>query len=265
VPRFSANITFLYRDLHITERFQAARDAGFTAVEVLMPEDATVDELASAAQKSGVQVVLCNAPGGDFFDGGAGLSAVPSRQAEFRLAVADACAMATALHCPCVHIGPSRVPPGTPRRDCMDVYLENLRFAAQTLAGSGITTTIEALNRPDNPGIFLDEVEQVVQVLEQLNEPSLKLQFDVYHVVRSGHDPVALFSEHVQRIAHVQFADVPGRGEPGSGEVDFAGFFRHLDQLGYSGWAGAEYHPTTTTDESFDWFRPYRQPATAKT
>jgi len=264
VPRFSANITFLYRDLHITERFQAARDAGFAAVEVLMPEDATVDELASAAQKSGVQVVLCNAPGGDFFDGGAGLSAVPGRQAEFRQAVADACAMATALHCPCVHIGPSRVPPGTQRRDCMDVYLENLRFAAQTLAGSGITTTIEALNRPDNPGIFLDEVEQVVQVLEQLNEPSLKLQFDVYHVVRSGHDPVALFTEHVQRIAHVQFADVPGRGEPGSGEVDFAGFFGHLDQLEYSGWAGAEYHPTTTTDESFDWFKAYRRSATTR-
>ncbi len=259
MPRFSANITFLYRNLHITERFQAARDAGFTAVEILMPEDATVDELAQAAQKSGVQVVLCNAPCGDFFDEGAGLSAVPGHQEEFRQAISDARDMAIALQCHCVHIGPSRVPPGRSRQNCMDVYLENVRFAARILAESGITATIEVLNPHDNPGIFLAELEQALYVLDQVNEPSLKLQFDVYHLARSGKDYRALLAAHIDRIAHLQFADVPGRGEPGSGELDFAALFQQLDSLGYCGFAGAEYHPTTTTDESLEWFKPFRQ------
>jgi len=258
LPRFSANITFLFRQLAITERFQAAREAGFQAVEILMPEDASIDELAAAAKKSGVQVVLCNAPCGDFFEGGAGLSAVPDREEEFRQAILDARAMATALQCPTVHIGPSRVPPGFARQDCMDVYRKNVRWAAQAMADSGITATIEALNSEDNPGIFLNSFEQALQVLDQLDEPSLKLQFDVYHVARSGGDYLSLLAAHVHRIAHLQFADVPGRGEPGSGRLDFAALFTQLDSLGYSGWAGAEYHPTTTTEESLDWFRAFR-------
>jgi hydroxypyruvate isomerase len=259
VPQFSANITFLFRDLPLIQRFQAARDAGFTAVEILLTEGVTVDELAQAARNSGVKVVLCNAPGGDFMSGGAGLSAVPGRQAEFRQAIAEARDMAVALQCPCVHIGPSRVPPGISRPDCMEVYLENAAFAARTLADAGITATIEALNPIDNPGIFLDQFELAAEVLEQLAEPSLRLQFDVYHVARSGKDCQALLAAHNDRIAHLQFADVPGRGEPGSGQLDFAGLFRKLDELAYAGWAGAEYHPTGATLESLEWFQPYRQ------
>lgn len=258
MPQFSANITFLFRDLPVVDRFQAARDAGFTAVEILMPEGATVDDLAQAARKSGVKVALCNAPAGDFMAGGAGLAAVPGRQAEFRQATADARDMSLALECPCVHIGPSRVPDGVSRQACMDVYLENAAFAARTLADAGITATIEALNDIDNPGIFLDQFELAAQVVKQLADPNLRLQFDVYHAARSGHDHLALFEAHIGHIAHVQFADLPGRGEPGSGQLDFAGLFHKLDELAYAGWAGAEYHPTGTTLESLDWFQPYR-------
>jgi hydroxypyruvate isomerase len=141
----------------------------------------------------------------------------------------------------------------------MQVYRENLEFAAQTLAESGITATLEALNPHDNPGIFLDSIELALQVLDQLDLPSLKLQFDVYHVVRSGGDYLKLLDQHMGRIAHLQFADVPGRGEPGSGEVDFAAVFALLDSLAYSGWAGAEYRPTGTTQDSLDWFQSFRQ------
>ena len=258
MPRFSANRTFLFRELALLDRFAPARNAGFTAMEILSPEDAAVAELAAPARNAGLYVALCNAPMGDFIEGGPGLSAVPGRQAEFRDAIGQARAMADALQCRRVHIGPTRVPAGVSWQDCYDVYLENVVYAADQLAQSGITITVEPLNSIDTPDIFLSRVEQGLRVIDEAGKSNVLLQFDVYHASRMEDKYMAVLEANIRRIGHVQVADTPGRGEPGSGELDFPALFNLLDRLSYDGWVGAEYQPSTVTEKTLDWFGDYR-------
>jgi hydroxypyruvate isomerase len=257
--RFAANITLLYRELPITGRFAAARADGFDAVEILAPENASTRELASAARSAGIGVALCNAPLGDFLHGGPGLSAVPGREADFRQAVEAARRMAVALDCRTVHIGPSRVPQGVERRDCLDVLTANLAHAARALADDGIRATVEPLNTRDVPDVCLYTVADALKVLDTAGEWNTALQFDIYHAARMELDVAALIEEHIARVAHIQFADAPGRHEPGSGTVDFRGIFARIEALGYPGFLGAEYVPTAATASSLAWLAEYRQ------
>jgi hydroxypyruvate isomerase len=257
--RFAANITLLYRELPIAGRFAAARADGFDAVEILSPENATTGELASAARSAGIGVALCNAPLGDFLDGGPGLSAIPGREEDFRQAIEAARRMAVALDCRAVHIGPSRVPQGVRRRDCLDVLTANLAHAARALADDGIVATVEPLNTRDVPDVCLYTVADALKVLDDAGETSTALQFDIYHAARMEVDVAALIEKHIARIAHMQFADAPGRHEPGSGSLDFGGIFALIGALGYPGYLGAEYVPTATTALSLAWLEEYRQ------
>lgn len=257
--RFAGNITMLYREMPILHRFAAARADGFDAVEILSPENATVEELATAARSAGVGVVLCNAPAGDFLSGGPGLSATPGREADFRQAIEQARRMAKALHCPTLHIGPSRVPHGIARSDCLEVLTINLASAAAVLAGDGITATVEPLNTLDFPDICLFSVADALKILNDAGEPNTALQIDIYHAARMGLDIPALITRHITRIGHFQFADSPGRHEPGSGDLDFAQIFALIDDLGYVGYLGAEYAPTTATASSLAWLEEYRR------
>ena len=259
MPEFCANITFLFRERPLVERFAAARDAGFSAVEILSTEDASVDQLVSAASATGLQVALCNAPMGDFLSGGPGLSAVPGHQGEFRSGLLQARTMADALHCSRVHIGPSLVPAGMNWQDCYDVYLENVIYAARQLAESSITMTIEPLNNIDMPQIFLSSAAQVLDIIDAAEEPNILLQFDVYHMSQMENDYLAVLEANIGRIGHIQIADQPGRGEPGSGKLDFEVLFSLLDSLGYDGWVGAEYKPSGITEQTLGWFEACRQ------
>jgi hydroxypyruvate isomerase len=257
MPRFSANITFLFREFPLTQRFHAARKAGFSAVEILSDENTPVDELALACRSSAMQVALINVPMGDFTAGGPGLSAVPGRQSEFREAVCRSIAMADALACDRIHIGASLVPAEASWQDCYRTYVRNVGFAIEKMADSDITLTLEPLNNLDSPAVFLHRVEQALRVIDELDMPRLMLQFDVYHMARMEEDYLSLLEDNIERIGHIQIADVPGRGEPGSGTLDFPRLFKRLDQLGYDGWVGAEYLPSRATEETLGWFRPF--------
>jgi len=256
--QFDANITFLYRELPLVERFAAARADGFGAVEILSPEGVPIDQLASAAAAAGVEVALCNAPMGDFLDGGPGLSAVPGREAEFRRALEQARQMAVALSCHTVHLGPSRVPAGADRAHCLDVLAENLAFAARALAGDGITATIEPMNTTDYPDICLRTVADAHAVLANVDESNTALQFDIYHMAQMEDDVHESIAASIRSIGHFQFADVPGRHEPGSGTLDFAVLFRLIEDLGYKGFIGAEYLPSAATSASLAWLGRFR-------
>jgi hydroxypyruvate isomerase len=255
---FDANITFLYRELPLVERFAAARADGFGAVEILSPEGVEIGRLASAAAAAGVNVALCNAPIGDFLDGGPGLSAVPGREAEFRRALEQARQMAVALGCQTVHLGPSRVPAGADRAHCLDVLAGNLAFAARALAGDGITATIEPMNTKDYPDICLRTVADAHAVLTAADESNTALQFDVYHMAQMEDDLHESIATSIRSIGHFQFADVPGRHEPGSGTLDFAALFRLIEDLGYRGFVGAEYLPSAATSASLGWLGRFR-------
>ena len=253
MPRFSANITFLYRELTLPERFAAAKADGFNAVELLVTEGISNQVLATAAQSADIQVAMCNAPMGDFLTGGAGLSAVPGREAEFREALSEAGELAQALGCNKVHIGPSRVKAGSSVKECNECLAGNLTYAASYLQNIGIETLLEPLNNIEMPDICLSRVGHAISIMDDVGHSNVSLQFDVYHVAQMETDYIEVLKANIGRIGHIQFADLPGRGEPGTAELDFGRLFALVDELGYEGWMGAEYQPSRSTSETLAW------------
>lgn len=258
MPRFAANLGFLFPELRLLDRFAAARRCGFTAVEIHGPENATAGQIAAAAAAANVQIVLCNAPVADFVSGGAGLSGVAHRREEFRQAVRDVRDFARAVGCTSVNVGPSRVLDPAERSTSFATLTENLRFAGEHLAEAGIRALVEPLNPRDFADVLLCDIGSALQVIQASRQPNVFLQFDLYHVQQMIPDPLAVLEANLSRVGHMQFADVPGRGPPGTGYVDFAAFFAALDVLGYTGWVGAEYRPGGSTESSLGWFERYR-------
>ena len=258
MPRFSANVTFLYRELPLVERFAAARHDGFTAVEILSPENASVTDLASAVESAGVNVVLCNAPMGDFLEGGPGLSAIPGRQADFAQAMQQALDMAVALNCPRIHVGPSRIPVGATQQQCAGVLSENLSLAADLASKHDKQVLIEPMNTNDVPGACLRTVCDALQILDSTGRSNAELQFDIYHMAQMEADVLEAIDNNIERIGHFQFADFPGRHEPGSGDLDFKSIFGLIERRGFQGYLGAEYQPSGATVDSLAWFDEFR-------
>ncbi len=257
MPKFDANITFMFCEYPLLERFEAARAAGFSAVELLMAEDVPFKSLAKAARMAAIDIVLCNAPMGDLITGGSGLSAVPGKQQHFREAIDQVSEMASALNCPRVHIGPSRMPDGVSRERCFETLVENIVYAADFLVTDGVQLLVEPLNVYDMPDIFLSDLDETMRAIRAADRPNVSLQFDIYHQARMGADIIKQLQTHIDHVGHIQFADAPGRAEPGSGSLDFQAIFAEIDRLGYSGWVGAEYQPSGKTGDSLQWLKHY--------
>ncbi|WP_427551437.1 hydroxypyruvate isomerase family protein [Methylomonas sp. MS20] len=251
--RFSANLSLLFDEYPLLERFQAARRAGFDAVEIQFPYDLPAEAIADQLQYHDLRLVLFNVDAATLLQGGEGLAAVPERVAEFRRAVAQACRYAQVLRPAFVNVLPGRCLTAEYRPAYSQTLLENLHFAADQFAELGIETVFEAINTFDMPGFLVDSGRQMLDILDQIGHPHLKMQCDIYHMTRMGEDCAAFIAEHAERIGHIQFADVPGRGEPGSGAVDFSAMFGAIAGSAYRGWLGAEYRPSGATVDSLAW------------
>jgi hydroxypyruvate isomerase len=257
--QLSASVSFMFREVPLLERFAAARAAGFAGVEIQRLAEGRVEEMARAARDAQVQVVLINVGSGDYVAGGAGLSAVPGREEAFRESLEQALDAATTLGALHVHLGPSRVPDGVTRDDCVRTYLANVRLALCLSRATGTSLLVEAMNRVEAPTALLADLQQAADVVRCLGSQRLGLQFDVYHAAMNGDDPLAAFAQ-VQALArHVQFADVPGRHEPGTGTLDIPTILGSMARRGYAGWYGAEYHPKRSTAASLEWLATVRQ------
>lgn len=250
--RFSASITLMFQEASFTERFARARAAGFEGVEVQDMRVAEVDEIGRAAREAGIEIALLNADVGDASSGGPGLSGVPGREEAFDLAISAAIDAAAALAVRTVHIGPSRQVDGLSRDACMTTYLRNVERALRRAEGSGCQLAIEALNRTDAPDVLIGELDVAVGIVRRF-APDLGLLFDAYHVARSGLNPAEAYRGCADTVTHVQIADAPGRHEPGTGVIDFRGFFDALRSNGYVGWIGAEYRPLGAIGERPAW------------
>ncbi len=263
MPRFSANISLLFNEVDLPERFDAAARAGFTAVEIQFPYAYDKDMLAERARRAGVEVVLINLSAGDFAKGDRGIACLPARIGEFRDAVGPGIEYATALGCRqlnCLAGCP------TGRLDAAklrETFISNLRFAAGELARAGMDLLIEPVNTRTFPGSYLKNSGQAVAIMDEAKAPNLKLQYDLFHMQIMEGDLAKTIESILPRIGHMQFANVPGRHEPGSGEIDFAYLFDWIDSLGYGGWLGAEYVPAAGTEAGLGWFQRYRPVAPA--
>jgi len=247
--RFAANLTMLFTELPLTERFAAAATAGFQGVECLFPYDHDADDLSGALRASGLPLVLINTPPGDWAKGERGFAAVPDRQVAFRAAMQQAMALAHRLQPRFVHIMS-----GNASGDAaFQTLVANLIWATAQWPDQDFL--IEPLNPFDMPGYFLCGFEQALSVLDAVNAPNLALQFDAFHAHRITGDVLACWQGFGPRARHIQFADHPGRHEPGSGRIDLAGFFAQVAADGYQGFVSAEYVPSGPTHASLNWLR----------
>ncbi|HYA95475.1 MAG TPA: 2-oxo-tetronate isomerase [Terriglobales bacterium] len=251
MPRFAANLTMLFTELDFLARFAAAARCGFTAVEYLFPYAYPKDQLADTLRKLGLTQVLHNLPAGNWDAGERGIACHPDRVSEFQEGVERAIDYARTLGCRQINClaGIATVPQNRAR----DAFVANLKYAAPRLAAHGIKLLIEPINIFDMPGFFLSRTSQALEIMAEAAEPNLYLQYDVYHMQMMEGNLATTIKQNLARIAHIQVADVPGRHEPGTGEINYPFLFQHLDSIGYQGWIGCEYKPLAKTEDGFGW------------
>jgi 2-dehydrotetronate isomerase len=247
MPRFAANLTTLFTELPLTERFAAAARAGFKGVEVLFPYDDPVPALLDLIQANGLTLVLINAPPPNYTERPRGFAAVPGGQARFRQDFTRALRVARLLRAQHLHLM-SGVASGP---EAQATLIQNLRWAAAEAPDQSLT--IEPINPVDMPGYFLNDFALALEVLDQVAAPNLHLQFDAYHAQRITGDVMATWAQCQPHVAHVQIAGVPGRHEPTGGDINWPAFFARLDRDGYKGWVSAEYFPASTTEQGLGW------------
>ncbi|XP_015251620.1 PREDICTED: putative hydroxypyruvate isomerase [Cyprinodon variegatus] len=262
--KFCANISWLFTELpDFSSRISAAASAGFQAVEAAWLYDSDLAELQEAKEAAGVEVVLLNTPAGDLQAGDLGLGAVPGREQDFRHGLDLSVKYARALDCKRIHLMAGRIPAGASRsavcREMEEVFVQNLRYAAEILSKEGITGLIEPINsRITDPRYFLDSPHQAAAILEKVGKPNIQLQMDLYHWQIMDGNLTQNIHKYFPIIGHVQIAQVPGRNEPDSdGELSFGYLFRTLEKLGYRGYLGCEYRPSESTEKSLGWIRRY--------
>ena len=248
MPKFAASLNLMFTEWPLLDRFAAARDAGFTAVEVQFPYEARPDAIAAALARTGQELLLINTPRGASEAGARGLAALPGHEAEFKATLETAAVYAEATGARMVHVmagsGPSA------RRETFEA---SLRLAAERLGRVGKTAMLEPLNLVDNPGYFLADFDLAADIITGLGLANVRLQYDIYHRQMLHGGIIASLERMMPMIGHVQFAGVPGRNEPDGGEIDFANVFTALDRLGYTGWVGAEYKPRAGTLAGLGW------------
>lgn len=241
--RLSANLSMLFNDLPLLDRVGAAARAGFAGVELQFPYEVSAYALRSALRSAKMPLALINLPAADLMAGGPGLAAVPERQAEFDAAVAQGLAYASSLRPAAINVLPGRLADGVSRADAMATLIANLRRAAEAFAPLGIQVLAEAINPLDMPGFLINTPQQLADLHRAVNHANFGVQLDFYHVARQELDVVDAIDLLAGSIGHVQFADSPGRGAPGTGVLDFQLALRALRLSGYDGWIGAEYRP----------------------
>ncbi len=253
MPRFAANLTLMFNEHPFMDRFVAAADAGFEAVEFLFPYAFAPEQLAAQLQRSGLRQVLFNLPPGDWDAGERGIAALVGREREFRDSVERAMDYAEALSCPTLHVMAGLVAGGMTDARALDTYIDNLRYAADRFGERGITVVVEPLNTRDVPGYLMSRQSEGRQVVERVARVNVGLQLDLYHCQIMEGDLATHLREHNDVVRHIQIAGVPGRHEPDVGEISYNFLFALMDTLGYAGWVGCEYVPATTTVAGLGW------------
>jgi hydroxypyruvate isomerase len=253
--KLAANVSTLFKEVPFLERFAVAAKCGFRAVEYQYPYDCAAQDVAVRARDAGLQVVLHNMPPGDA--GEHGTACLPGREQRFREDLERAIGYARAAGCKKLHCMAGVAPAGFERKEIHEVYVANLRFAAQRLKREGMQLLIEPLSAGTVAGCFLTSSAQAARVLDEVAADNAFMQYDLFHMQMMEGNLAATLERLLTRVGHIQLADVPGRHEPGTGEINFEFLLAHIDRLGYSGWIGCEYNPRGDTVEGLKWAKRY--------
>ena len=250
---YAPNISWLLPDLPFPQRPSALAQAGFAALEFGFPSQADIPALEAARQEWGLEIVLFNQDVPAWDEANRGYLVDRRRQADFQRTLDEALEIARRLSALKIMLpaGVEIAGLGRPaQRECM---LSRLVEAAPLAASAGVVLTIEALNPFDNPGYFLTSSREALEIVRQVNHPNVRFQFDSYHLQRLEGHLVETLRTNAEWIGHIQFADEPGRHEPGTGEIDFGSLVRAATDAGYQGYIGLEYTPLVGGSETLDW------------
>ena len=253
MTKLAANLTMLFTELPFLERFHAAAQAGFKAVEFLFPYAFEPAEIAEQLRRHELQLVLHNLPAGNWDAGERGIACHPDRCDEFRQGVDEAIRYAKLLGVKQLNCLVGIVPQGVNAELARLTLVGNLKFAADKLQAAGIDLLIEPINRFDIAGFFLNTTQQALALIKASGSDNLFLQYDIYHMQRMEGELANTIKVNLALIRHVQLADNPGRGEPGTGEINYRFLFSFLKEIGYQGWIGCEYKPQAGTEAGLGW------------
>lgn len=260
--KIAANLSMLFTEMPLIERIRAAGAAGFDGVEIQFPYELPAIRLKEELERAGLPLVLINLPAGDVMQGGAGLAAVPQRQDEFDIALESALSYAAMVRPRCVNLLAGRLAEGVSRDEALHTLVSNARKSAEAFDTLGIRVLAEAINPLDMPGFLINTPEHLDELMRAVDHPNFFALLDFYHMARQGIDLPLAIERLAGRIGHVQFADCPGRGAPGSGGVDFAAALAALARSGYQGWLAAEYKPGVAgTRADLGWLLRWRKGA----
>jgi hydroxypyruvate isomerase len=250
--KLSANLNWLFADLPLLERFEAAAKAGFKGVELIAPYEVPARTIRERLDGAGLRQILINTYAGERA-GDRGLACIPGRENEFRDSVRRALDYAATLDCKLVHVMAGVQPKDVSDAAAAALYTIQLAWAAELAHAAGVRLVIEPINQRDIPGYFLRTQEQAAALIAAIGADRVGLQFDVYHCQTAQGDVTRRIETLMPLIAHMQVADVPGRNEPGTGEIGWEFLFRRIQELGYRGWIGCEYRPTGDTTAGLSW------------
>lgn len=245
----------MFQEVDFLQRFAAAAQAGFTSVEMMFPYDYEAGQISQLLAEHNLKMDLFNLPPGDFKNGERGIAALPGRQDEFKQYADKALDYAKALSCPKLHCMSGIVPKDASQADCTKIYVENLQYLAQKAQPLGIKILVEAINPTDMPNYLVNNQEQSLEIVQQTGMDNVKMQFDIYHCQMAQGNVADRFAKFLPHIGHVQIADVPGRHEPGTGEINYPFLFNHMDDMGYQGTIGCEYVPKDNTQTGLSWLK----------
>ncbi|MFW5443246.1 MAG: hydroxypyruvate isomerase family protein [Methylococcaceae bacterium] len=255
--KFTANLSLLFPELDLIDRFKAVKQCGFDAVEIQFPYSLPAENIKQALLDNQLKLVLFNVDADDLLQGGEGLAAVPEKQKLFLTALQQCKSYAEILQPEAINILPGRCTNPTRTTDYLTTFKKNLSITVDTFTPLGIKTVFEAINTVDMPDFIIHNGQQMLDILEQFNHPMLFMQYDIYHMQMMNENIIQFIKQNSDKIGHIQFADVPGRGQPGSGTINFKTLFTTIEQSNYNGWLGAEYKPVGTTINSVKWLNNY--------
>lgn len=253
--KINANIQFMFNEYELLDRYDAAARAGFKGIEVQAPYSESVADIKSRLDAHGLEHVIINMPVADPDTGLNNLPLLASKRDLYRERVELGVRYASGLGCVGVNTGTGQLPEGMEAAQAYDTFVENLRYTADALASEGVKAFVEPLNTRDNPGQLISTSADGMRAIKDAAHPNVELQYDFYHMQIMEGDLIETFNLLLPSIGHVQFADNPGRHEPGTGEINYDAVFAAVDASGYDGWVGAEYHPSVPTEDSLEWFR----------
>lgn len=255
MAKFAANLSMMFNEVPFIQRFERAAQAGFKGVEYLFPYEEEAEVIAAELKKHQLTQALFNMPAGNWGAGERGMASIPGREAEFAQGVQTALKYALALGCKQVHAMAGKVDEKFTPKEQKACFIKNIQHAADVMAEHGIRVLIEPINTRDMPGYFLTTQKQAEALLPEINRENVFIQLDLYHCQIMEGDLLKTIERLWGKFSHIQIASVPFRHEPDSGEVNYPWIFNQLDEMGYDGWLGCEYHPAGRTEDGLGWLK----------